>query len=89
MNANNRPTHAHVSLVRLGGVNEKVPVTYQGASVFVPNPQAGFEGRPGHCYRLKAAPFIAGESQYRSDWSIRRWDDKSERAAQAESNWQT
>lgn len=81
-----RPMFAHFSLTRLGGVNIKQPVShYKGRSVYVADPQ-----EPGRMYRLDAAKFIAGERQYRdSSWAIRRWDDRAERQAQAEANWQT
>ena len=83
------PTHAHVCLARLGGVNHRVPVTYRGASVYVPNPQADSEGRPGHKFRLDAGRFIAGEGQSRDGWSIKKWDEVAQRVTENEANWQT
>ena len=68
-----RPTHAKVDLARLDFKAIKVPVTYSEKSVFVPNPQANAEGRPGHCYRLDAAKFCAGEFQCRDSWAIKPW----------------
>ncbi len=85
MNTQSNPTHAHFSITRLGGVNEKTPVTYCGKSVFVEDPQ-----QRGKTYRLNAAKFIAGDWQYRdSSWAIRKWDGRSEQMAESEKNWQT
>ena len=79
-----KPTHAHVSLTRLGGVNERVPVTYRGKSVYVPDPQ-----EQGKTYRLNAEKFIAGDFQTRDSWAFRPWDERAARTAEAEKNWQT
>jgi len=79
------PTHAHFSITRLGGVNLKMPVIYKGKSVIVEDPQEA-----GRMYRINAAKFIAGDTQFRdSSWAICKWDDRSERTAEAEANWQT
>ena len=77
-----KPTHAHLSITRLGGVNERVPVEYKGKSVYATDLY-------GKKYRLNAATFLAGEYQLRGSWAFRPWDDKAERAAKAEKNWQT
>lgn len=85
MNTQSKPTHAHFSITRLGGVNEKMPVTYLGKSVFVEDPQI-----PGKMYRLNAAKFIAGDHQIRDgSWAIKKWDARSEQMAESERNWQT
>ena len=79
------PTHAHISITRLGGVNIKTLVKYKGKSVYVADPDGN-----GGTYRINAAKFIAGETQYRDgSWAIRKWDDWSERTAESEKNWQT
>ena len=83
-----RPTHAHVSLCRLGGCNYKVPVTYRGKSVYLNDPP-----ECGRTYRISAAKFLAGyeagDRQSRDTWSIRPWDDHAERTTESEKNWQT
>ena len=82
---NGFPTHAHISLTRLGGCNYKMPVTYKGKSVYVNDPQ-----EVDRVYRLNLAPFLAGDYQHRdSSWSIRKWDDRSEKTTESELNWQT
>lgn len=78
------PTHAHVSLSRLGGCNYRVPVTYKGKSVYLDDPMYA------RSYRINLAKFIAGDFQIRdSSWAIRRFDDRSARNCNAEQNWQT
>ena len=79
------PTHAHISLSRLGGVNIKAPVVYRGKSVYMDSPNGN-----GKTFRLNAKKFIAGEtSQIRDSYAIRPWDAKAERTAESEKNWQT
>lgn len=77
-----KPTHAHISLTRLCGVNNKVEVEYKGKSVYVKD--------GNNTFRLSAEKFIKGQTQFRDGClAIRPWDDKSERTAKAEANWQT
>lgn len=81
--APNKPTHAHVSIYCLGGVNERVPVEYRGKSVYVPDPIIK------KTYRLNAEKFIAGECQIRDSWAIMLWNERSEQMRESEKNWQT
>ena len=76
-----RPTHAHASLTRLGGVNLKIPVQYRGNSVFLTVQD--------ETYRIRADRFLAGENQFRDSWSLRVWDARAEKTAMDEADWQT
>lgn len=71
--------YAWVHLVRLCGVNLRVPVERRGKSVFVTAQSQRF--------RIRADEFDAGKAQYRGDWAIERWSEKAERRATAERNW--
>lgn len=75
-------THAHIQLCRLGGYNEKVPVQRRGAFVYVKDPH-----RP-KTYRIDAAKFDAGQVQIRGSFAIGPWDERSERRAASEWDWQ-
>ena len=78
---NRTPEFAWVHLVRLSGCNYKQPITRKGRSVYINDPQG--QGR----YRIDAAKFDAGESQYRESWGIARWDEKAERITNSEKGW--
>ena len=74
---------AHISLTRLCGCNYKQPVVKRTTRyVYIQRPQ-----RPG-TFRVDAAKFDAGKSQFRAEWSIRRWDAHAEEVCARERNWQ-
>ena len=79
-----KPTHAHVSLSRLGGCNYRMPVTRKGRWLTMENPQCA-EVR----YRVPAEPFDSGKRFFRDGWCIRRWDAEAERITESEKGWQT